>query len=126
MRTATHAINPELAIALKRLKLGRILDTLPERLVLADKQEMSFEDLLLLVLTDEITRRDSAAADNRAREAGLDSSMRLDIWDKTAKVTFDKRMLAELVSLRFLESHRHVVVLGPVESMTFCTSLPTR
>jgi DNA replication protein DnaC len=40
--------------------------------------------------------------------------MRLELWDKTAKVTFDKRMLAELASLRFLEGHRHVVVLGPV------------
>lgn len=34
-------------------------------------------------------------------------------------------MLSELVSLRFLDAHRHVVVLGPVESMTFCTSLLT-
>ena len=114
MVTAANAINPELVTALKRLKLGRILDTLPERLVLADKQDMSLEDLLLLVLTDEIARRDSAAADNRARDAGLDPTMRLQAWDKTAKVTFDKRMLAELVSLRFLQAHRHVVVLGPV------------
>jgi DNA replication protein DnaC len=114
MAAASPTINPELVTALKRLKLGRILDTLPERLVLADKQEMSFDDLLLLVLTDEIARRDSTAADNRAREAGLDTAMRLDLWDKTAKVTFDKRILAELTSLRFLEAHRHVVVLGPV------------
>lgn len=114
MATTSATLNPELATALKRLKLGRILDTLPERLVLADKQDMSFDDLLLLVLTDEIARRDSTAADNRAREAGLDYGMRLDLWDKTAKVTFDKRMLAELTSLRFLEAHRHVVVLGPV------------
>jgi len=75
---------------------------------------MSFDDLLLMILTDEITRRDNTAADNRATEARLDSSMRLELWDKTAKVSFDKRMLSELVSLRFLETHRHVVVLGPV------------
>lgn len=114
MAPSTPAINPELVTALKRLKLGRILDTLTERLVLADKQDMTLDDLLLLVLTDGITRRDSAAADNRARDAGLDPSMRLEAWDKTAKVTFDKRMLSELVSLRFLEAHRHIVVLGPV------------
>jgi len=114
MASSSPAINPELITALKRLKLGRILDTLPERLVLADKQDMSFDDVLLLVLTDEITRRDSAAADNRAHTAGLDPSMRLERWDKTAKVAFDKRMLSELVSLRFLEAHRHIVVLGPV------------
>jgi DNA replication protein DnaC len=105
MAASSPTLNPELVTALKRLKLGRVLDTLPERLVLADKQDMSFDDVLLLVLTDEITRRD---------DAGLDMAMRLDLWDKTAKVNFDKRVLAELTSLRFLEAHRHVVVLGPV------------
>ena len=111
---SSPVLNAELVVALKRLKLGRIVDTLPERLVLADKQEMSFDDLLLLILTDEIARRDNTAADVRARTARLDPEMRLERWDKTSKVSFDKRMLAELTSLRFLETHRHVVVLGPV------------
>ena len=75
---------------------------------------MPFEDLLLLLLTDEISRRESAAAAHRAREAALDPTMHLERWDKTAKVSFDKRMLGELTSLRFLETHRHVVVLGAV------------
>ncbi len=66
------------------------------------------------VLTDEITRRDAAAADNRSRDGGLDPSMRLDLWDKSAKVTYDKRVLAELTSLRFIEAGRHVIILGPV------------
>lgn len=65
-------------------------------------------------LTDEIARRDNTVAELRAGEARLDPAMRLETWDKTSKVSFDKRMLAELTSLRFLESHRHVVVLGPV------------
>jgi DNA replication protein DnaC len=114
MATQTPQLNPELVDALKRLRLGRIALSLPERLVLADKQEIAFDDLLLMILTDEISRRDNTAADNRADDAGLDPSMRLELWDKTAKVSFDKRMLSELVSLRFLEAHRHVVVLGPV------------
>jgi DNA replication protein DnaC len=114
MATMLRILGSELLTALKRLKLGRIASTLPERLVLAEKQDMPFEDLLLLILNDEISRRDSVAADVRARDAGLDPVMRLELWDKTAKVTFEKRMLAELTSLRFLEAHRHVIVLGPV------------
>lgn len=110
----TQTLSHELVAALKRLKLGKIIDTLPDRLTLAEKQEMPFEDLLLLLLTDEVSRRDTAATEHRARDAGLDSSMRLEQWDKTAKVSFDKRMLAQLASLRFLEGHQHVVVLGPV------------
>ena len=110
----TPAISAELVTALKRLKLGRLLDTLPERIVLADQQDMPLQDVLLMLFTDEIARRESSAADARAREASLDPSMRLERWDKGAKVSFDKRVLGELTSLRFLESHQHVVVLGPV------------
>jgi DNA replication protein DnaC len=40
--------------------------------------------------------------------------MRFELFDKTAKISFDKRMLNELVSLRFIETHRHVAILGPV------------
>jgi DNA replication protein DnaC len=112
--TTAPTLSPELVAALKRLRLGRIALSLPERLVLADKQETSFDDLLLMLLTDEIARRDNAATDNRAAQAGLDPEMRLEQWDKTSKVKFDKRVLSELVSLRFLEAHRHVCVLGPV------------
>jgi DNA replication protein DnaC len=107
-------ITPELFAALKHLKLGPICDTLAERIVLAEKQSMSHEDFLLLVLSDEVTRRNATATTNRAREAGLDPAMRLELWDKTSKVSFDRRLLAELTSLRFLEAHQHVVVLGPV------------
>jgi DNA replication protein DnaC len=108
------ALSPELVAALKRLKLGPMAATLPDRFVLAAKQDMAFDELFLLVLSDEISRRESTAAQRRANDASLDPEMRLELWDKTAKVTFDKRVLNELVSLRFLEASRHVVVLGPV------------
>jgi DNA replication protein DnaC len=112
--TKAPTVEPELRAALKRLKLGHIAEILPERLVLADKQGLSFSELLLLLLGDEICRRDSTAAARRAEEAGLEPDMVLERWDKTAKVSFDKRVLAELTSLRFVDARRNVVVLGPV------------
>ena len=111
---SSTSLDHELVAALKRLRLGRIATTLAERLVLAEKQTMGYEDFLLLLLTDEIARREASATDNRVREAALDPEMRLELWDKTAKVSFDKRLLGALTSLRFLEEHKHVVVLGSV------------
>lgn len=108
------AIGPELRSVLKSLRLGKILDALPERMLLAEKQGMSFEDLLLMVLGDEVSRRESSAAGRRSREAGLDPDMVLERWDKSAAISYDKRLFAELGSLRFIDAHRHVVVLGPV------------
>lgn len=112
MRTPT--LDPALVSALKKLKLGYLADTLPDRLVLADKQGLSFEGLLLLVLSDEIARRESTSTERRAREAGLDPTMTMERWDPTAKVTYDKRVFAELMSLRFIEAHQNTVILGPV------------
>lgn len=107
-------VAPELAAALRRLRLGRVLATLSERILLAEKQGMRFEELLLMILTDEIARRDGSAAERRASEARLDPDMTLERFDPTAKITYDKRLFAELTSLRFVEARRHVVVLGPV------------
>ena len=64
------AVTPELVAALKRLKLGPIAATLPDRLVLADKQDMSFDELLLLVLSDEGTLALVEATAEEYREKG--------------------------------------------------------
>src|SRR5262249_28792825 len=72
------------------------------------------QDLLLLVLSDEVARRESLAVTLRVQKAQLDPAMHLDAWDATAKVTFDRTLLNELVSLRFLDAHAHVTIVGPV------------
>jgi hypothetical protein len=107
MASFSRSINRDVVDPLKRLRLGRIAATLPERLMFADKHEMPLDDLLLLIFTNEIARRDNAA-DTRATEAGLEPAMWLELRDKTAKVSFDKKVMSERVSLRFLELHRHV------------------
>lgn len=110
----TEIISPELKAVLRRLKLSRILDTLPERLSLARAQQMPHQDLLLLVLSDEVSRRDGQAATLRAQRGNLEQSMRLEAWDPTAKVSFDRAVLNELASLRFVEAHAHALIVGPV------------
>lgn len=107
-------ISVDLRTILRRLKLSKMLDTLPERLALARQQQMAYQDFLLLVLSDEAGRRDSQAATTRAQRAHLDPAMQLELWDPTAKVTLDRQLLNELVSLRFVEKHSHVTLVGPV------------
>ena len=107
-------ISPDLKTILRRLRLSRILDTLPERLVLARQQKMPHQDWLLLILSDEAARRDSLAVTLRVQKAHLDPTMHLEAWDSSAKVTFDRALLNELTSLRFLDSHAHVAIVGPV------------
>ena len=110
----TDTISPDLKTVMRRLKLSKMLDTLPDRLVLARQQKMAHQDLLLLVLCDEVSRRDGLAATLRAQRGHLDQEMQLERWDATAKVTFDKALWNEIVSLRFIEAHSHVAIMGPV------------
>ena len=111
---SARSISGDLIAALKRLRLGGLLPTLAERLILAEKEDTPYEDVLLMLLVDEISRRDSTASIRRADQAGLDPDMVLERWDKSAKVTYDRRVMNELGSLRFVEDHRNVVILGPV------------
>ena len=80
-----------------------MLATLPERLVPTRQQNMPHADFLELVLADEATRREAKSASLRARAAGLDPGMRLDAWDESATVRYDRQLWNELASLRFLD-----------------------
>ncbi len=112
--TATETIHPDLRGLLRRLKLGKMQHTLPERLTLARQNKMPHQDFLVLLLGDEVARRDSNATSMRAQRARLEPAMQIEHWDPSAKVTLDQHLLNELVSLRFVEAHAHVAIVGPV------------
>jgi DNA replication protein DnaC len=108
------SVSPELRSLMRRLKLGRLLDTLPERVSLARQHDLGHLEFLEELFSDEVTRRDTSAASVRARAAHLDPTMVLESWDDTANITFDQAVWSELVSLRFVESAQNALFLGPV------------
>ena len=108
------AISADLRTTLRALKLGQMLPTLPDRLTLARQQKMTHADFLELVLADEVSRRDAKSAGLQARAAGLNAGMRLDTWDESAAVRYDRQLWNELVSLRFLDGPHGALLLGPV------------
>jgi DNA replication protein DnaC len=115
----TPAVKPievsgDLKALMRRLKLGQLLDTLPERLALARSNRLPHHDFLEMLLADEVTRRDRQSAARRAKAAHLDPQMQLHAWDDSAAVTYDRQLWAELTSLRFLADAYYVLVMGPV------------
>jgi DNA replication protein DnaC len=112
--TLTPTLDPELRATLRRLKLGQLVDTLPERLALAKTNKLSHAEFLHIVLADEVTRRDTTSAGRRARSAGLDPTMVLQRWDDSAAITFDHQVWDELCSLRFVETGNNAIIMGPV------------
>jgi DNA replication protein DnaC len=114
MTPPAPSVSPELKSLMRSLKLGRLLDTLPERLALARSHELTHMEFLEQLFSDEVQRRDGDSAGRRARAARLDPTMRLEAWDDTAKITYDRAVWSELVSLRFVDQARNAFVLGPV------------
>ncbi len=110
----SDVIEKDLKVLLRRLKLSKMLDTLPERMTMARSRKMPHQDFLITILGDEVSRRDSNAVQIRTQRAHLDVTMHLEAWDETANVTYDRALLEELVSLRFVEAHQHVAIIGPV------------
>lgn len=114
MTAPTPTISAELKAVLRQVKLGRCVDTLPERLALARARQMGHAEFLELVLSDEVTRRETTSAALRARTAGLDPAMAIENWDDTTKISFDRQVWDELCSLRFVDAGHNAMILGPV------------
>jgi hypothetical protein len=106
MTTPVPTVSAELKAVLRQVKLGRCLDTLPERLALAKQRSMGHAEFLELVMSDEVTRRETTSAALRSKSAGLDPDMCLEQWDETTKVSFDHQVWDELCSLRCQRSSR--------------------
>ena len=104
----------ELRPLLKRLKLGPMLDTLPERIALARRDGLDYADFLQIVLADEVSRRDHGRLELRLRQAGFEQLCRLEDFDWSAQVRLDRRLLDAACSLRFLDRREHVLLVGPV------------
>ncbi len=73
----------ELKPLLKRLKLGAILNTLPERLALARRDQLDYTAFLQILLADEVTRRDNRNLEDRLGKAGFEEICRLEDFDWT-------------------------------------------
>ena len=103
----------ELTPLLKRLKLGNMAPTLPERIALARREQLDYASFLEIILLDEVNRRDHQRMERRMRAAGFAEMWRLEEFDWTAAVTLDRRLLDAAFSLEFLDKREHVLFLGP-------------
>ena len=103
----------ELTPLLKRLQLGPMTATLPERIALARREQLDYASFLEIVLSDEVNRRAHRRIELRIRAAGFEETCRLEDFDWSAAITLDRRLLDAVFSLEFLAKHEHVLLVGP-------------
>ena len=103
----------ELTPLLKRLQLGPMMATLPERIALARREQLDYASFLEIILSDEVNRRAHRRTELRLQGAGFEETCRLEDFDWSAAITLDRRLLDAVFSLEFLDKHEHVLLAGP-------------
>ena len=91
---------------LKRLRLGGLLPTLPDRATHARQAKLSPLEFLELLLQDEIDRRNSRGLQQRLAVAGFEEEVTPEsiTWD--SPVSYDGPRVRELFGLHWLTSRR--------------------
>jgi len=107
-------IAPDLVRRLKRLRLGGVLPTLPDRATHARQAKLSPIEFLELRLQDEIDRRDSQGLTLRIQAAGFDEVVTAEdlVWE--TPVHYDRTRVRDLFRLDWLAAQENVIFCGPV------------
>ena len=92
----------DLTPLLKRLKLGQMLPTLPERIALARRDSLDYVAFLEVILSDEVNRRDVKRLRTRLEKAGFEQICSLEDFDWGAEISMDKRLVDAVFALEFL------------------------
>ena len=71
----------ELTPLLKRLQLGPMAATLPERIALARREQLDYASFLEIIFSDEINRRAHRRIETRLQQAGFQETCRLEDFD---------------------------------------------
>ena len=108
------SIDAELKALLRRVKLGRCLDTLPERLTLARASTSATPSSCSSCSPTRSTAATAPRPSCAPAPPKLDPTMRLETFAADTGVRFDRELWNELCSLRFLDDARGACVLGPV------------
>ena len=107
-------IPPDLVRRLKRLRLGGLLPTLPDRAAHARQAKLSPLEFLELLLQDEIDRRNSRGLQQRLAVAGFEEEVTPETITWDSPVSYDRPRVRELFGLHWLAQQENVIFTGPV------------
>lgn len=98
---------------LSRLKMSGMLDTIDIRLQEAQENELSYSELLTLLLNDEIEKRQERRLKTLIRKAGTGNQHTLENFDFRFNPTINAAQIKELATCRFVSKGENVFLIGP-------------
>jgi len=104
----------ELVIALRKLRLSGMADTLELRLLEAQTEKMVPIDIVSSLVSDELVRRQDRLIERRLKKARFrDKEKTLDGFDFGFNKKMNRKLVFELATARFVSQCEDVLLLGP-------------
>jgi len=104
--------NDELDRSLRQLRLGGMADVLEVRAQQARADNLGPLDFLGLLVHDELERRRDRLVARRIKAAGFRDPKTLDTFNWSFNSGFDRALIFELATARFIEQRQDVLMLG--------------
>jgi len=118
----THRKDPlmkdALDMALKKLRLSGLLQTLEVRLQEASGNHLTHMEFLELILQDELTVRQDRMIQRRVKAAGFREMRTLEDFDWQFNPSIKRKQVFDLATCRFIKECRDVLLLGPPGGVT--------
>lgn len=106
-------VEERVRLGLERLRLGRMAEVLNRTCEEASRESASYLDFLDQLLQAEQTARFERNVEVRTRLARLPYHKTMADFDYSFQPSVDKKQIAELLTLRFVEQRENVLLLGP-------------
>jgi DNA replication protein DnaC len=104
----------ELDHALRKLRLSGMADVLETRIRQAQTEKMAPIDLLSVLVSDELLRRQDRLFERRTKLASFrDHGKTLDNFDFNFNPKMNRALVYELATARFVAQHEDALFLGP-------------
>jgi DNA replication protein DnaC len=106
-------MHTDLVHQLRALKLPGIREHLDARLLEANANNLSHQEFLSMLLTDELDLRSSRRINRLLHRAHLGAEMTLETFDLTFNPSINAKLIRSLATGRFIERGEGVFFLGP-------------
>jgi DNA replication protein DnaC len=115
-------IGERLPYLLSKLKAPRVLERLEQTAKRARAEEWPYERFLEAVLSTEVASRESHGGEARIKAARFPARKTLEEFDFTFQRSVRRQVVEHLGQLDFLHARENVVLLGPPDPGSHCTS----
>ena len=116
----------ELTHLFRELKAPAAARALPKLADRARQEEWGYEKFAQALLSTEVSAREAHGGEGRIRSARFPARKTLEEFDFTFQRSVKKTVIEHLGQLDFLHARENVILLGPPDLVSHCTSAVTR